>query len=48
MKLTAAHRALIKLLAAAAVEEFFEKQQIQEKQMEKGERIHAPRRAHSD
>jgi len=48
MKLTPAHKELIKLLAAAAVDEFLEEQQTQEKPMEPGERPHARHRSSSD
>lgn len=48
MKLTPAHRDLIKLLAVAAVEEFLEEQQIPEKPMETGERPHVLHRSNSD
>jgi hypothetical protein len=48
LKLTPAHRELIRLLAEAAVNEFLEEQQSQEKPMEAGERPHAFHRSNSD
>lgn len=47
MKLTPAHKALIRLLAEAAVEEFLEEQQTQKKPMETGERPDALHRPNS-
>ena len=48
MKLTPAHKALIRLLAESAVDEFLEEQQTQEKPMETGERLHALYQSNSD
>lgn len=48
MKLTPAHKALIRLLAEAAVDEFLEEQQTQEKPMETGERPYVCYRSNSD
>lgn len=50
MKLTPAHKALIKLLAAEAVEQFLKEQHslLEEKPMETGERPDARHRSSSD
>ncbi len=47
MNLTPAHKALIRLLAEAAVDEFLEEQQTQEKP-KPGERPYARHRPNSD
>lgn len=48
MMLTPAHKALIRLLAEAAVEQFIEEEQTQKKPMETGERPHALYRSNFD